>query len=192
MIYESRNRREADNLHPAARHKVFQLIDRCELVGLNFLIVSGSRTNDDQNEKWKQGREYPGPIVTYVKGGDSKHNYGVAIDFVPVLLGFLKWNSKKQFEQIARIAVEIGFEWPYQKWNWDIGHLEYSPDLDIAALKAGKRPDATKARDDRVDDLQARLRKAQEALESGAVTFRRKSKLRRFVRMMERQLEQVQ
>jgi len=184
MIYASRNDREIERLCPAMQHKVNQVIDRCELVGLDFLIVSGLRTVKEQNALWRIGREIVGKIVTYVKGGDSMHQYGVAIDIVPVVLGFIQWGSAKKFEQIGKIAMEIGFEYPYP--DWDKPHLQYNDGLNITALKAGKRPDGVKARKEREDDLTRRLELARAALGKWYVNPVRQFALRRFVRMLER------
>lgn len=65
--------------------------ERLELIEAEFkrrypdapepFMTDGYRTKDEQNELYEQGRSKPGPIVTWVKGGSSMHNYGLAADF---------------------------------------------------------------------------------------------------------------
>ena len=43
------------------------------------------RTFEEQNELYKQGRTKPGKKVTWVKGGYSYHNYGLAVDIVLII-----------------------------------------------------------------------------------------------------------
>ena len=52
-----------------------------------YVIVSGYRSSAEQNALYAQGRTTAGPIVTNAKGGQSAHNVGMAIDFVPLVGG---------------------------------------------------------------------------------------------------------
>lgn len=45
-------------------------------------VTSTIRDVDTQDALYAQGRTKPGQIVTYVQGGDSWHNYGLAFDLV--------------------------------------------------------------------------------------------------------------
>jgi len=205
-IYKSRNDAEIAKLDPAMQHKVRQLMALCRLVGVYFLIVSGYRSDEEQNELFAQGRTKPGKKVTWVRGGDSLHQYGVAIDVVPVAffvvpLGHttpdksswieskLEWAGRRLFDAIARIAKHIGMDRPYR--DADRGHLTYAPDLNIGDLRAGKRPDAERAAEDRKNDLRARMKVAEDALHRDSVEAGRKIELRRQVRMLERQIAEV-
>jgi peptidoglycan L-alanyl-D-glutamate endopeptidase CwlK len=49
-----------------------------------FRVTQGLRTCAEQNALYAQGRAAPGSIVTNAKGGESWHNYGVAVDLVPM------------------------------------------------------------------------------------------------------------
>jgi len=70
-------------LHPKIRQEVMDLIDKSEakMPGVAVRIVQGLRTIEEQNSLYAQGRTKPGKIVTNAKGGQSYHNYGMAIDF---------------------------------------------------------------------------------------------------------------
>lgn len=55
------------------------------------------RSNKLQNDIYAQGRTLPGPIVTWVKGGYSYHNYGLAFDIVILI----DWNGDGIFEEAS-------------------------------------------------------------------------------------------
>ncbi|QDT46156.1 Peptidoglycan L-alanyl-D-glutamate endopeptidase CwlK precursor [Symmachiella dynata] len=205
MTYDERNNGVIALLDPATQIKTRHLIDRCELVGLDFLIVSGFRFKNQQDALWEIGRIRPGNIVTYVRGGDSKHNYGVAIDFVPVVhriamghlddakssnvRAVLEWAATSEFRKIAAIAVDIGFEYLFPEW--DKGHLEYTQGLSLSDLKDGKRPDERKAIREWKKDLTDQLEIAVRAYESPVVTARRKQSLLNFIKMLERKIVRI-
>lgn len=72
-------------LHPRLRTEAKQIYQEiCEsLTGKAMCRFSHTlRTNAEQNELYAQGRTKPGKVVTNAKGGQSYHNYGLAIDIV--------------------------------------------------------------------------------------------------------------
>lgn len=72
-----------EKLHPRLRNQIKELIEIAEnkLPFTAIRVVQGLRTFEEQNELYAQGRTKPGKIVTNSKGGQSYHNYGLAIDF---------------------------------------------------------------------------------------------------------------
>lgn len=48
--------------------------------GLTARIISGTRTFDEQNKLYAQGRTSPGNVVTNARAGYSNHNFGIAWD----------------------------------------------------------------------------------------------------------------
>jgi len=75
------------NLHPVFRQRLAMLADRLAARAMKALITSGLRTFEEQEELFRQGRRgVPGEsIVTKAHGGESNHNYGLAVDMYPVL-----------------------------------------------------------------------------------------------------------
>lgn len=72
-------------LHPLLRDEAGAIYsDICErLTGRVACRFSHTlRTNAEQNELYAKGRTKPGSIVTYAKGGQSYHNFGLAVDIV--------------------------------------------------------------------------------------------------------------
>ena len=76
-------------LHPDVREEVRCLYeDITNSVDSKYCKVRFSstlRTFAEQNELYTQGRTKPGEKVTWVRGGYSYHNYGLAIDIVLLL-----------------------------------------------------------------------------------------------------------
>ena len=56
-------------------------MERALSQGINIKINSDTRTYEEQNKLFRQGRfGNPGPIVTNAKKGRSNHNFGIAWD----------------------------------------------------------------------------------------------------------------
>lgn len=68
-------------LHPTFADYARRVISIAHGKGLNVFIAQGMRTHAEQNALYAQGRTKKGPIVTWVRGGSSYHNYGLAVDF---------------------------------------------------------------------------------------------------------------
>lgn len=77
------------------------------------------RTFAEQNELFAKGRTKPGTIVTRAKGGQSWHNYGMAVDIVLLVDGKASWDIKTDFDKDGRsdwmevvdIFKRYGWEW---------------------------------------------------------------------------------
>ena len=80
-------RGKATNLHPVFRQRLAMLADRLAARGMKALITDGLRTFEEQDELFKKGRRNVSgeSIVTNARGGESNHNYGLAVDMYPVL-----------------------------------------------------------------------------------------------------------
>jgi peptidoglycan L-alanyl-D-glutamate endopeptidase CwlK len=80
-------RGKTTNLHPIFRQRLAMLADRLAARGMKALITDGLRTFEEQDALFQIGRRnVPGEdIVTKARGGESNHNYGLAVDMYPVL-----------------------------------------------------------------------------------------------------------
>ncbi|PQO47364.1 M15 family metallopeptidase [Blastopirellula marina] len=197
MTYDDKNDAAISKLDPAMQHKVRHLLDRLVLVAEDILLTRGLATNEEQNDLYAQGRTKPGAIVTNAKAGQSVHNYGCAIDFVPVgPLGVpldkrykLEWAALGRYESIAAIAKEIGFEWGGDWTSFpDKPHLQYVDGLSLTDLKNGKRPSEAKAKRERRKDSEEKLRIAEMA-QKRKLNPDRQKRLTAFVNRMKRLLE---
>lgn len=79
-------------LKPKVKKLAEILIEECKKSNYQITIVQTLRTTEEQNALYAQGRIKPGNIMTYAKGGESFHNFGVAFDFCPVVNSKLEMN----------------------------------------------------------------------------------------------------
>lgn len=141
---------EVTGLHPIVASKQEQLVSLARKKGIRIIITEGYRSEERQEELYQQGRTTDGQIVTSARGGESYHNYGLAIDFaIRVSDDKVIWdmeydgngNGKSDWLEIVDIAKELGFEWGGDWVNFpDYPHLQYDFGYSIAELKRGKRP----------------------------------------------------
>lgn len=140
-------------LHPAVLAAATALIERSYACGVPILITQGLRTMAEQNALYAQGRTRPGAIVTNARGGESYHNYGLAVDFALLLPdgSSVSWDMARDGDQdgtpdwreVVQQAKAIGFEWGGDWTSFkDYPHLQMSFGLRLADLRAGKKPAA--------------------------------------------------
>jgi len=126
-------------LHPRVRGPAAAFVNDVEAkLGIKLRVTWAHRPIKDQNEIFKQGRTAPGNIVTKARGGDSNHNYGLAIDVVEMRKGRPNWNTN--WNAIGRIGMSHGFQWGGNWKDPDRPHFEMTFGLSIQQLKQGMRP----------------------------------------------------
>jgi peptidoglycan LD-endopeptidase CwlK len=138
-------------LHPVVKERSDQLVQQAARIGIVVLITDGFRSLDEQNTIYEQGRTTEGNIVTNAKGGESYHNYGLAIDFaLETPSGDVIWdrqydrnqNGKGDWSEVVKIAKSLGFRWGGDWKDFkDYPHLQMDFGLSIADLQNGQRPD---------------------------------------------------
>lgn len=101
--------RVVNGLQPIVERQAEMVIKEMAKQGHHVRIVDGFRSVEKQDELYAQGRTESGPIVTQAKGGESFHNYGVAVDFVFVKEGYNASTSKWQL--LGDIGKKHGFVW---------------------------------------------------------------------------------
>lgn len=140
-------------LLPVVRTAAEKLIERCYQRGVQILITQGFRSFAEQNELYAQGRSKPGLVVTNAKGGESFHNFGVAIDFALLLADGrqVSWDTLRDddkdslpdWSEVVEEAKVIGFEWGGD-WRTfkDLPHFQFTFGLTIQQYRLGRRPTA--------------------------------------------------
>ena len=100
-------------LHPKAQRSFleFILVGQVQLSDVTIRITDYYRTIEEQNELYAQGRTKPGKIVTWVKGGGSYHNYGLAMD-----IAFIDRNGNllyddKYYNILKSVYPNFNLEW---------------------------------------------------------------------------------
>lgn len=141
-----------NGLNPKVKTAGINLITNCYKRGVMIIVVQGYRSIQAQSNLYAQGRTTPGPIVTNAKGGDSFHNYRVAIDFAildKVTGKKIIWDTKidqdkdkvADWTEVLVEARKLGFECGADfKTFKDMPHLQMRFGLTLADYKAGKRP----------------------------------------------------
>ncbi|WP_251551074.1 M15 family metallopeptidase [Neobacillus muris] len=137
-------------LNPIVKERSQQLLQQAADKGIVVVITDGFRSAKEQDRLYKQGRTTDGNIVTHAKGGESYHNYGLAIDFaLQTPSGDVIWdmeydgnqNGKADWKEVVTMAKALGFKWggDWAKFK-DYPHLEMDFGLTIADLQNGQRP----------------------------------------------------
>lgn len=137
-------------LHPVVEERTNQLIQIMADQGIAILITDGFRSVEEQNMLYEQGRTTEGSIVTYAKGGESLHNFGLAVDFaLKTESGQVIWdmefdgngNGLADWMEVVENAKDLGFEWG---GDWigfeDYPHLQLDFGLSLNELRKGKMP----------------------------------------------------
>ncbi len=127
---------DLESLHPYFRDRVLALIRICKSNGIDLAIVETYRTHAKQTEYKTMGRKY-----TRTKAGQSKHQYGLAIDVVPMIDSIPQWKNIKLWRKIGPIGERLGLRWG-GRWHklFDPGHFEWTGGLLTYDLAKGKLP----------------------------------------------------
>ena len=128
-------------------HQDIVVICHYAIQQIDFSVVSGRRTPEEQLALYKKGRKKvngvwvivdDGAVVTYKDGYMSKsmHQTGKAIDLIPYPG---KWAATDaEWHELAGVikatafmlkkygAIEHGIEWGWDLWKWDKPHWQLS------------------------------------------------------------------
>lgn len=147
-----------NKLHPKIRNEVKSLIEKAEdkLPKCAVRVVQGYRTFAEQDKLYAQGRtDKTKPRVTNAKGGQSIHNYALAIDFALLYdkdgngnYETLSWDTAKDFDldgekdwmEVVDIFEDAGYTWG-GRWNSipDAPHFEKTFGFTWKQLQAKKQ-----------------------------------------------------
>ena len=141
-------------MHPKLRDEAVELYDEivASLTGSAICRFAYTlRTFAEQDALFAQGRSKPGKVVTNAKGGQSYHNYGLAIDIVLLTdkdkngtFETASWDLKTDFDgdkkadwmEVVQIFKRYGFEAGID-WKFvDAPHFQKSFGKSIYELKA--------------------------------------------------------
>src|SRR5687768_1793601 len=97
---------DLNSLHPYFRDRITELVEVCKKQGIELAVVESYRTHAKQAEYFGMGRKY-----TRSKGGNSKHQYGLAVDVVPVVEGKAIWDNHNLWKKIGVNGERLGLRW---------------------------------------------------------------------------------
>lgn len=113
--------------------------------GIDYKIISGTRTYEEQDALYAKGRTKPGRIVTNARAGFSNHNFGIATDGGWFRDG--EYLDSTEPETAARLNKELA-DWAKERFggeiewggDWrrfkDFPHFTYDNGLTLAQMRA--------------------------------------------------------
>jgi len=126
MLIGRMSSRSLDDLSPATRACALEFLARTRAAGFDVLVTCTLRSSQDQAELYAQGRTRPGPIVTWAKPGESRHEDGTALDVVPLRSGKCVWGTAgadgELWRAIGGLGEKSGLEWA---GRWPAKRREY-------------------------------------------------------------------
>lgn len=116
-------------INPTVRQLATTTIKTMQSQGHSPYVVGGFRSFSYQNDLYAQGRTKPGQKVTYVKGGGSWHNYGLAVDIVFWNKSHTgpSWDGGLPWQALGRAGKQAGFTRWMGDSGWDFAHFEHHP-----------------------------------------------------------------
>lgn len=114
LLLEKANRKLNDkNLDKDVASKTREVIKEMYKAGVFVGVSAGYRSNAEQDELYKQGRTKAGAIVTNAKGGESNHNFGVAVDLFQYSKDGTEaiFENDSAFQKIVKAMKKKGFDW---------------------------------------------------------------------------------
>jgi hypothetical protein len=120
-------------VHPELAKRVRLVADALKARGIEIHVVQGLRTFAEQDALFAQGRTTKGKKVTNARGGQSNHNFGLAVDVCPFKGGQPQWNDQKAFKAIGQEAKKLGLE-----WGGDWVHIVDEPHIQLPGLSVSQ------------------------------------------------------
>lgn len=106
--------RNLDDLEPETHAKVEAWLGGCKAFDVDVLVYCTLRTAEEQAALYRIGRETPGKKVTNAAAWQSWHQYGRAVDAVPMLHGKPQWKysvESRLWQVFSEQAAMAGLEW---------------------------------------------------------------------------------
>ena len=124
--------RNLDALSVAMLAHCMEFEEQMRGAGIKFVRTCTYRSADEQDALYAQGRTAPGRIITWAKGGQSRHNdtqdghpASNAADYYPLVAGKLCGDKTDAelalWAKLGQIAVACGLEWG---GNWKSGRRD--------------------------------------------------------------------
>jgi peptidoglycan hydrolase-like protein with peptidoglycan-binding domain/nucleoid-associated protein YgaU len=137
-VWDGVSQERIQSLHPTIQDEAIRFINRVEAeLGIQLRVTDAFRSFAQQDQLYQQGRNgNAGAIVTNAEGGESYHNYGLAIDVVAIVNGAANYDGD-YWQQVAEIGKSEGFEWggDFQSFK-DQPHFQFSYGQSVGELEA--------------------------------------------------------
>ncbi len=115
--------------------------------GLDVKIISANRTWPEQDALYAQGRTAPGSIVTNARGGQSNHNYQIAVD-IGLFENGKYLDESPHYKKLGPLGEALGLEWG-GSWKTikDEPHYQIKINKSVSVLRELVRTDGWDAID---------------------------------------------
>lgn len=134
-------------LHPALRDEALRIYEAiCKALSSQVFcrFTFTLRTIAEQDALFAQGRTKPGKKVTNARGGQSFHNYGLAIDVALIKGNGIEWSMTEDHDgdgmadwrEVVNIFKANGWEWGGDWKMRDNPHFQKTLGHSIAQLQA--------------------------------------------------------
>ena len=124
---DDRSEKAIATLLPQVQPYARALVKKAAQHGITIKVIAGTRTYEEQDELFAQGRTKPGRIVTNARGGFSNHNFGIAFD-VGAFEGASYLDESPKYKAVGALGMDLGLEWG---GNWktfvDEPHFQLRP-----------------------------------------------------------------
>lgn len=115
LIEKANSRLNVSGVEKDLANRTRYVIQKAHEEGIYICVVNPCfRSKAEQDALYAQGRTKPGQIVTNAKGGQSNHNYGVAVDLCLYTSDGknVVWETTtKRWLRVVAIAKSVGFKW---------------------------------------------------------------------------------
>jgi peptidoglycan L-alanyl-D-glutamate endopeptidase CwlK len=123
-------------VQPTFANLLIELKKHFQEKGIECKYISGTRTYAEQDALYAKGRTAPGPIVTKARGGESNHNFGIAVDVGLFLPDGRYLEDTPFYRDIGKIVATF----PTLEWggNWkfvDEPHIQWRTGLSLAEMR---------------------------------------------------------
>jgi peptidoglycan L-alanyl-D-glutamate endopeptidase CwlK len=144
-------------LHPKIRKEVLELYTKANNLelgkGVRLRFSYTTRTNEEQNKLYSQGRTTKGIKVTNAKGGQSIHNYSLAFDIVLMYdkdgdgkFEEVSWDTKRDGDkdgisdwlEVTKVFTSAGYTNGFitNGKKWDLPHFQRDFGLSWKQMKS--------------------------------------------------------
>ena len=124
---DDRSEKAIITLLPQVQAYARALVNKAVQHGITIKILAGTRTYEEQDDLFAQGRTKPGRIVTNARGGYSNHNFGIAFD-IGVFDGANYLGESPKYKAVGALGMDLGLDWG---GNWktflDEPHFQLRP-----------------------------------------------------------------
>ncbi|MGR0372021.1 M15 family metallopeptidase [Listeria monocytogenes] len=142
LIEKANRKLNAGGMYKITSDKTRNVIKKMAKEGIYLCVAQGYRSTAEQNALYAQGRTKPGAIVTNAKGGQSNHNYGVAVDLCLYTNDGkdVIWESTtSRWKKVVAAMKAEGF-----KWGGDWKSFKDYPHFELCDAVSGEKiPTAT-------------------------------------------------